>query len=108
MTNVPGQPQNVTPERQIAATQVASVFASIHNYIATLQHKDEQGNALMTEFLRNAHARVKEASLWAIEHVLAFGPVPTPLPAANEANPVINDAPEAAQPTANASGTESV
>jgi hypothetical protein len=83
--------QTITPEKHQAASQVAALFNSIHGFLETLKHVDENGNKLMSEQLRHAHARIEEAGTWAVKHVLVFG------------------APKAAPlPTDNASGTEAV
>lgn len=92
------QPQTITPERQIAAAQVGAVFNSIHQYLATLQHVDAEGNRVMTKQLEQAHIRVDEASFWAIRHALTFGIPSPPKPAAND--DAAKPAAEAAAPAA--------
>jgi hypothetical protein len=80
------QQQTITPERQIAAQQVGAVFASLHRYLDSLKLVDDNGQLLMTEQLRNAHARVEESGFWAVKHVLTFG-VPAKAPPAAPAEP---------------------
>lgn len=75
----------ITPERQIAAQQVGSVFGSLHAYLDSLKTKNEAGERLMTEQMRNAHARIEEAGHWAVKHVLTFGVPPAADPASAEA-----------------------
>jgi hypothetical protein len=75
-------PQTITPERQIAASQVGAVFNSMHEYLRALQPKDAEGNAILSKHLEFAHCRVDEAAMWAIKSVLAFGVPPRPAPAA--------------------------
>jgi len=98
------QPQTITPERQMAAAQVAGVFNSIHQYLGSLQLANEAGEALMTEQLRNAHARIEEASFWAVKHVLNWG-VP-PKPKAEETASAAGEAAPAAVPAETATGTD--
>ena len=113
--------QTITPEKQQAAAQVGGLFNSLHSFLETLKHTDANGNKLMSEQLRNAHARIEEAGTWAVKHVLVFGPPPAPPKADAPANdepgeqvPVDAPAPlgvidpSQSLPTANASGTESV
>lgn len=82
--------QTITPEKQIMAGQVASVFNSIHQFLGTLKHKNEAGETLLTEHLRQAHARIEEAGFWAVKHVLTHG---TPKAAANDSAPSETPAP---------------
>ena len=82
--------QTITPERQALAGQVAGVFNSIHQFLTTLKHKSETGETLLTEHLRQAHAKVEEAGFWAVKHVLMHG---TPAAAAPAAPPVETPAP---------------
>jgi len=67
------QQSTITVRRQQAASQVAAVFASLHQFLETLKHKTEAGESIMTEQLRHAHARIEEAGTWAVKHVLTFG-----------------------------------
>lgn len=68
----------ITPARQIAASVVGATFNSLHQYLESLQHTNEQGQALTTTPLQYAHQRLEEASFWAVKHVLMFGPPPKP------------------------------
>lgn len=105
MTNVPGQ-QTITPERQVAASQIGAVFNSLHEFLRTLEHKDAELRPLLTKHLEFAHQRIDEAAMWAIKHVLTYGTPPTPkpadAPAADVAAPTpdgaANDAPVADTP----------
>lgn len=87
MTNAPGQ-QTITPERQIAASQIGAVFNSMHEYLRTLEHRDEEGRQLLTKHLEFAHQRIDEAAMWAIKHVLTYGVPPQPKPAAETPAPI--------------------
>jgi hypothetical protein len=109
--------QTITPERQIAASQVGAVFNSMHEYLRTLQPKDAEGNFINSKHLEFAHCRVDEAAMWAIKSVLAFGVPPRPTPAAPEQPAAVPetpapigvvDPPQTAEtlPTDNATGTE--
>lgn len=109
MTNAPAAdgPQVVTPERQIAAAQNGSIFESMHAYLRTLQHTNEQGQLLTTTPLEYARKALEEASFWSIKHILLHGMPPAPKPAANDDSAV--PPPEAPPlPTDNAAGTEPV
>lgn len=92
------QQQTITPERQIAASQIGSIFNSLHEYLRTLEHKDEEGRALLTKHLEFAHQRIDEAAMWAIKHVLTYGQPPRPAPAANDAAPAAAPASETPAP----------
>jgi hypothetical protein len=83
------QTTTVTPERQIAASQVGAVFNSLHEYLRTLEPKDPENRSTMTHQLQCAHERVDEAAMWAIKSVLTYGLPPKPTP------PAANDAPAA-------------
>jgi hypothetical protein len=116
MTNAPG-PQTITPERQQAAQQIGAVFNSLHEYLHTLEHKAEDGEAMLTKHLEFAHQRIDEAAMWTIKHVLTFGTPPkAAAPEAPPAAPAANETPAPigvvdpaqALPTANASGAEPV
>ncbi len=67
------EPQTVTPERQQAAAQIGQIFNSMHQYLSTLQHKDETGRVLTSAPMEYARKAVEEASFWAIKHVLMHG-----------------------------------
>lgn len=71
-------PHMPSPERQAAASQVAAVFNSLHEYLNTLQHRTEAGEMLTTLQLQNGRARIDEAAMWVIKHVLQFGTPPKP------------------------------
>jgi hypothetical protein len=86
------QAQTITPERQIAASQVGAVFNSLHEYLRTLEPKDAEGRSTLTQQLIFAHCRVDEAAMWAIKSVLTYGIPPRP---AQPAAPAANDAPTA-------------
>lgn len=81
------QAQTITPERQIAASQVGAVFNSLHEYLRTLEPKDAEGRSTLTQQLIFAHCRIDEAAMWAIKSVLTYGLPPRPVPAANDAAP---------------------
>lgn len=81
MTNTPGQ-QTITPERQIAASQVGNISNSFHQYLNTLMHSNEAGEKLTSQPLEYARMFLEMCSFWAIKHVLMHGPVPQP--AAND------------------------
>lgn len=118
----PAQPQTITPQNQIAAQQIGAVFNSLHAYLQTLQHAQDDGQLLMSKQLEIAHMHVDDAGHWAIKHVLTFGPPPTkaaapPDPSANDkqrapadvAAPLgVVDPPQAPLPTDNAAGKEPV
>ena len=79
------QPQAISPERQMKAAQVASVFNPLHNYIASLYPiNPATGEPTPTEQLRQAHIRLEEAAFWVIQSVLKFGTAPVAPPAAND------------------------
>ena|SRR5579863_440905 len=75
----PSQPETITPERQIAASNVGAVFTSVHEYLHTLMHKNEDGVRLTSQPLEYARKALEEASFWSIKHVLMHG---APKPAA--------------------------
>jgi hypothetical protein len=77
------EPQTITPERQVAAAQIGSVFNSLHEYLNTLQHKNDDGQRLTSVPMEHARKAIEEASFWAIKHVLMYG-IPTPPKAAND------------------------
>jgi hypothetical protein len=77
--------QTITPERQIAASQVSNVFNSVHAYVSTLQHKNEAGQVLTSGPLEHARKSIEEAAFWVIKHVLAHGVPAAPPAAANDA-----------------------
>jgi hypothetical protein len=111
--------QTVTPERQIAASQVGAVFNSMHEYLRSLEPKkldESTGNPMsfLTEQLKFAHCRIDEAAMWAIKSVLTFGVPPRPAavpdkPAA-DSQTAANDTPQTVEPTppGDSAGTESV
>lgn len=74
--NASSPAQTITPERQAAAAQVASVFNSLHAYVSTLQFKNEEGEPLTTQPLEYVRKSIEEASFWAVKHVLSFGVPP--------------------------------
>jgi hypothetical protein len=76
--------QTITPERQVAASQIGAVFNSLHEYVRTLEHKDLEGRALLTKHLEFAHQRIDEAAMWVIKHVLTYGTPPLPAPPQKE------------------------
>jgi hypothetical protein len=76
------QAQTITPERQIAASQVGTVFNSLHEYLRSLEPKDAEGRSTLTKQLEFAHCRVDEAAMWAIKSVLTYGVPPKPAPPA--------------------------
>lgn len=79
--------KTITPAHQVAGAQVGTVFNSVHEYLSTLMHVDDQGRKLTSQPLEYARKAVEEASFWAIKHVLMHGPVPNPKDAANDAPP---------------------
>lgn len=81
------QPIAPDTQRQVLAIQLTNVFNSMHEYLATLQHKNEAGQPLMTAQLSLAHQRIDEAAMWAVKHVLATGVPAHMLKAANSAPP---------------------
>ena len=84
------QQQTITPERQIAASQVGAVFNSLHEYLRTIEPKDLEGRATLTKQLEFAHCRVDEAAMWAIKSVLTYGLPPkeaAPTAPANDEQP---------------------
>ncbi len=115
--------QTITPDRQLAASQVGAVFNSIHEYLRSLEPKQLDPNtgastSLLTKQLEFAHARIDEAAMWAIKSVLTFGAPKPAQPAANDAPAATAAADEAFEkapttpdeplPTDNATGTEPV
>ena len=80
------KPHTITPEIQIGAQRVAAIFQSMHQFLDSLKHKGENDMLLMSEQLRNAHARIEEAAQWAVKHVLTFG-IPAQPEAPNVAAP---------------------
>lgn len=92
------QAQTITPERQIAASQVGAVFNSLHEYLRTLEPKDAEGRSTLTQQLIFAHCRIDEAAMWAIKSVLTYGLPPRPAPAANDAPPAAAPASETPAP----------
>jgi hypothetical protein len=104
-------PQTVTPERQTAAANVATVFNSVHNFLNSLQHVRDDGTRMTTVALDAARIRIEEASFWAVKHVLAVGiPAAPPAVAPSDTPAPLGevDPPQAPLPTDNATGTESV
>lgn len=98
--------QTISPERQIAATQIGAVFNSLHDYLNMLQGTNEDGTPQFTQQLVNAHIRVDEAAMWAIKHALMYGvpkratpPAPAAPDAPTTAAPAVPDAPTTAAPT---------
>ncbi len=82
-----------SPERQMAAAQVAQMFNSVHQFINSIKQVDPDGNPIMSEHLRNCHARLDEAGHWAVRHVLTYGVPPAPPPAAAAEPEVVVPAP---------------
>ena len=76
-------------DRQVAASQVGAVFNSIHQFLESLKTKNEAGETLTSEQMKNAHERIEEASFWAVKHVLMYGIAAPLTPAA----PPVDDAP---------------
>lgn len=99
------QQQTITPERQIAASQVGAVFNSLHEYLRTLEPKDAEGRSTLTQQLIFAHCRVDEAAMWAIKSVLTYGIPPQPKPAAVPNQPAADSQPAAANDAPPASET---
>lgn len=89
-------PQTITPERQIAASQIGQVFNSIHEYLSTLMHADADGRRLTSQPMEFARKAIEEASFWAIKHVLMHG-VPAAPAAANDPNQPAADSQPAAE-----------
>jgi hypothetical protein len=98
----------ISPQRQIKAAEVASVFNPIHAYLETLQPiNPTTGEPGLTEALRQAHCKIEEASFWAVQSVLKFGTAPATTHApADDENPGKEAAPAAPPPDA-PDGTES-
>lgn len=89
------QTQTITPERQIAASQVGAVFNSLHEYLRTLEPKDPENRSTMTHQLQCAHERIDEAAMWAIKSVLTYGLPPRPASAAVPDQPAADSQPAA-------------
>ena len=99
--------KTLTPETQVAANQVAQAFNTLHRYLESLQHRDENGAPVMTFQITQAHIRLDECAMWAVKHVLAAGVVAAPQ--AEQPAPANEGAADVApMPAANASGTEPV
>lgn len=79
------EPQTITPERQIAASQVGQVFNSLQEYVTTLMHTNEAGQRLTSQPLEYARKAIEEGSFWLIKHVLMHGAPPPPKPAEAQA-----------------------
>jgi hypothetical protein len=88
----------ITPERQMAAQQVGSVFNSIHEYLRGLEPvaPDDPSRTWLTEQLKMAHARIDEGAMWAIKSVLTFGVKPRPRPQQQPANDEVKSSAESA------------
>jgi hypothetical protein len=79
--------QTITPERQMLAAQVGTVFNAAHEYLRNLEPTGDDGSPIATKQLEFAHCRIDEAAMWAIKSVLAFGgPKPKPSPAEHVAS----------------------
>ena len=72
------QQTTITPQRQMAASQVGAVFNSLHEYLRTLEPHSPEGRPELTKQLEFAHQRIDEAAMWAIKSVLTYGLPPAP------------------------------
>jgi hypothetical protein len=96
----------ISPQRQIKAAEVASVFNPIHAYLETLQPiNPTTGEPGLTEALRQAHCKIEEASFWAVQSVLKFGTAPATTHAPAAPPP---DAPDGTESNATAGNIDPV